>query len=153
MSRLPPLSDEREQERQQATMTIALFLDALGEPGWRTVVLQWLAQYEGLERYLWPEDDAAVQVQNLLARYTEEGHLPDAETFVTTLSELPHCFYKASRNGKRWDPLSQTFADFAQGELVDVWSWPHPEPTAATVQSWLLLKYCQTQTHSQTGAG
>ena len=148
MTRLPPLSDERVQERQQATMTIALFLDALCEPGWRTVILQWLAQYEGLERYLWPEDDPVVQVQNLLARYAENGHLPEAETLAIQLSELPHCYYKATRIGVRWDPLNQTFADFSQGENVDVWSWPHPEPTTATVQSWLLLKFCQTHTGS-----
>lgn len=148
MTRLPPLSDEREQERRQATMTIALFLDGLTEPAWRTVILQWLAQYEGLERYLWLDDDPLVQVQNLLARYADEGHLPQAEQLAVELSELPHCYYKASRNGQRWDPLNQTFADFTQGEIVDVWSWPHPEPTAETVQSWLLLKFCQTQTES-----
>ena len=94
----PPIPPHQQEARTQAVVTIGHFLEGLGEPGWRSVLLCWLGRYDGLEVYLYPEDDPVLTVRDLLARYVEALRPPDPALLAADLAALPFCRFRPSAN-------------------------------------------------------
>ena len=147
----PPISPEQHQARLQGVMTIGHYLESLGEPGWRAVLLQWLGQYDGLEVYMLPEDDPVLAAQELLGAYVQEGRSLDPAEFSADLADLHFCYYRARRDSdrKKWEPLAESFALFCEGVLVTVWQGLEPYPSRDLIQSWLLVRFCRAQLDSR----
>lgn len=143
----PPIPAHQEEARTQAVMAIGHFLAGLYEPGWRNVLLCWLARYDGLEAYLYFEDDPILSVRNLLARYAETRKPADLRQLAADLSALPFCRFRARRSdGKRWEPLAESFTTFCGGVTVEVWEAEGSHPRQDMLQSWLLAQFCVAQT-------
>ena len=104
----PPIPPEQQEARLQGVMTISHYLESLGEPGWRGVLLQWLGRYDGIEVYMFPEEDPVLAVQELLGAYVEQGKSLDPEEFSAELADLHFCHYRARRDSdrKKWEPLA-----------------------------------------------
>jgi hypothetical protein len=147
----PPIPPHQEDARTQATVTIGHFLEGLGEPGWRSVLLRWLGQYDGLEAYLYPEDDPILTVRDLLARYVESLEPADPVRLAADLSALPFCRFRAKRGGEKWAPLVETFTAFCRGATVEVWESEHPHPRPEVLQNWLLTQFCAAQLRERRG--
>ena len=144
---LPPMPAEQRVARARGLATIAGALERLGEPGWRAVVLCWLARFDGLERYMDPEDDPVVAVTELLGAYADTAAAPDAQELSARLADLHFCYYRArrDRDRKKWEPLAEPFARFCEGVLVTVWRGPEPYPSRDLIQSSLLVRLCRAQ--------
>lgn len=153
MNTMPPsIPSHQEEARIQAVVTIGHFLEGLGEPGWRSVLFSWLARYDGLETYLYVEDDPLISVRNLLAHYVEILKPAEPGQLAADLSGLPFCRYRAKRrDGKKWEPLSETFTAFCEGVTVEVWESEGPYPRREVLQNWLLTQFCTAQVGSRRG--
>ncbi|WP_041645451.1 hypothetical protein [Aromatoleum aromaticum] len=147
----PPIPPHQEDARTQAVITIGHFLEGLGEPGWRGVVLRWLAQFDGLEAYLYPEDDPVLAVRDLLARYVEILEPVDPARLAADLSALPFCRFRAKRGGEKWEPLVESFSAFCRGATVEVWESEHPYPRREVLQIGLLTQFCAAQMRERRG--
>ena len=147
----PPIPPEQQEARLQGVMTISHYLESLGEPGWRGVLLQWLGRYDGIEVYMFPEEDPVLAVQELLGAYVEQGKSLDPEEFAAELADLHFCHYRARRDSdrKKWEPLAETFAAFCEGVLVTVWQGAEPYPSRDLIQSSLLVRFCRAQLDSR----
>lgn len=147
----PPIPSHQQEARTQAVMTIGHFLEGLGEPGWRNVLLCWLGRYDGLEAYLYPEDDPVLTVRDLLARYVEALRPADPAQLAADLVTLPFCRYRAKRNDEKWKPLAETFSSFCRGTTVEVWESERPSPPPEVLQKWLLAQFCAAQIRNRQG--
>jgi hypothetical protein len=150
----PPLapSPTHYKERRAAAEQIAHYLEALHEPSWGPVLRDWLSRYDGLERYLWPEEDPVMEVRNLLERYVKDGRSLEPEQFAKDLAGLPFCLAAARHDegGPRWSPFQDgQFKAWTRGRMVKVWDAPEPQPTRDMIQAWLLLRFCRTRTQLQ----
>ena len=147
----PPIPPEQQEARLQGVMTISHYLESLGEPGWRGVLLQWLGRYDGIEVYMFPEEDPVLAVQELLGAYVEQGKSLDPEEFAAKLADLHFCRYRARRDSdrKKWEPLAESFAAFCEGVLVTVWQGAEPYPSRDLIQSSLLVRFCRAQLDSR----
>ena len=93
--RPPPIPPEQQEARLQGVMTISHYLESLGEPGWRGVLLQWLGRYDGIE-VMFPEEDPVLAVQELLGAYragqvagSRGIFLPSSRICILPLSRAP----------------------------------------------------------------
>lgn len=146
---LSNLTPARIQERSEAAEQIAQCLIALREPAWIDVIADWLGRYDGLEGYLWPEDDPLVQVRNLLNRYIETGQPLEPERFAGSLADLRFCYCAARHDegGARWDPLrDDAFSAWTRGRIVKAWDTAEPWPSRDLLQTWLLIRFCRART-------
>ncbi len=145
----PPIPPHQEEARTRAVVAIGHFLEGLYDPGWRNVLLRWLARYDGLEAYLYLEDDPILSVRNLLARHAETLKPADPGRLAADLSALPFCRFRARRSdGKRWEPLAESFTTFCGGVTVEVWEAEGPHPRQDVLQSWLHEQFCAAQPRS-----
>lgn len=152
MNELPPsIPPDQEAARTQAIVTIGHFLEGLREPGWRSVLLRWLGRYDGLEIYLYPEDDPVLSVRALLARYVEASSTADPARLAADLSALPFCRYRAKRGNEKWQPLAEPFSSFCRGTTVEVWESERPMPPREVLQDWLLAQFCAAQLRERRG--
>ena len=147
----PPIRPEQAEARQEGVTSIGHFLENLGEPAWRGVLLQWLGQYDGLEAYMYPEDDPVLAVRELLGAYVQQGRSLDPEAFSAELADLHFCYYRARRDGdrKKWEPMTESFTSFCQGVVVTVWQGAEPYPSRDLLQSSLLVRFCRAQLESR----
>ncbi|WP_407280383.1 hypothetical protein U5817_08325 [Aromatoleum evansii] len=147
----PPISPLQQEVRTQAIVTIGHFLEGLGEPGWRSVLLGWLGRYDGLEVYLYLEDDPVLTVRDLLARYVEALRPADPVRLAADLAALPFCRYRAQRGDEKWRPLAETFSSFCRGTTVEVWESERPAPPPQVLENWLLAQFCAAQICNRRG--
>ena len=56
-------------ERRIAAKAITRYLAQLHEPMWADILFDWTRRYDGLESYLYPEEDPVMEVCNLLQQY------------------------------------------------------------------------------------
>lgn len=145
---LPPLTIERQRARRTALDRIGRHLDALGEPSWFGVVADWLGHYAGLELYLWPEDDPVLQVLGVVQRHVEHEQMLHPEEFAGELAELGFVGMAARRDtdGARWDPLTDRFDAWTQGELVSVWETFEPGAVRDMTQTRLVVRFTKAHT-------
>ena len=106
MQPAPPSPDHYE-DRRAAAATVKRLVDELHEPLWGDILLEWTSHYDGLERYLWPEEDPVMEVRDLLQRYVDAGESLEPERFAGDLADLRFCYCAARHdNGDtRWDPF------------------------------------------------
>lgn len=147
----PPIPPHQADARTRAVITIGHFLEGLGEPGWRSILLRWLGQYDGLEVYLYPEDDPVLAVRDLLAGYVDLLEPLDPARLAADVSALPFCHFRAQRGGERWEPLVEPFTAFCRGATVEVWESERPHPRREVLQNWLLVQFCAAQVHERRG--
>lgn len=145
-----PLAPEHDNDRRNAIQDVGRLLDLLRQPAWATVVLDWLSRYDGLECYLWPEEDPVIEVRDLLQRYVTDGKALEAGQFSEALADLRFCYCAARHENSdvRWDPLHDVpFSAWTCGKGVLVWDSPTPWPTREMIHAWLLLRLSRTRTH------
>ena len=142
---------------QHALYAIARHLDALKLHGWCDVLLLWLSQYDGLERYLDLGESPPIAVRELLARYVANGQRLFPKTIAADLANLPFLHYRAKRIGASgdetyWEPLAMSFIEFAQGGDVAVWHGEAPLPDTDVTKTYLLSSLVRRQmTGHRTG--
>lgn len=145
---LPPLKPEDQRERLDALDRIGCHLDALGEPEWHGIIVEWLHQFDGLELYLWPENDPIMQVLGVVQGYVEQERSVSPEDLAHDLAGLAFVGLAARREtgGERWDPLSEKFDTWTQGEIVNVWDALEPGSIRDMTQTRLLVKFTKART-------
>jgi hypothetical protein len=151
MTGLPPLPPECQQARCDALASIGRHLASLGEPAWHDVVAEWLRHYDGLEAYLYPEEDPVVLVLAVLQQYSAQGRSLTPEGLARDIAALPFVGLAARRgaHGPRWNPLAEQFRTWTEGDLVDVWEALEPGTIRDMTQTRLLVQFAkvsQTQT-------
>ncbi len=137
---------------QHAVFSIVRYLSELKLDTWCSVILLWLAQYDGLEQFLDPCDAPTTAVRNLLAKYIEDRTRIFPKVLVSDLSSLPFLSYRASLshdNAMEWEPLQVSFIEFCQWGEVHVWQSESPCPDKHTTQSYLHSSYQRQQTVNQ----
>jgi len=133
---------------QHAVFAIVRNLSILKLHTWCPVLLLWLAQYEGLEAYLEPDDNPAIAMRDLLAHYIATGEHVFPKKLVTDLSSLAFVRYRAAlTNDSRtqWDPRLSSFLEFAQRGDVSVWLSEAPLPSLCDIQDFLISSYMHQQ--------
>lgn len=133
---------------QHAIYAIVRNLPILKLHTWCSVLLLWLAQYEGLEDYLDPDESPAIAVRDLLARYIATGEHVFPKKLVTDLSSLEFVHYRAALttdSRTEWDPRLEPFVEFAQRGDVTVWRSEVPLPASCDMQASLLSSYMHQQ--------
>ena len=138
-------------ERRIAAKAITRYLAQLHEPMWADILFDWTRRYDGLESYLYPEEDPVMEVCNLLQQYVEKGLPLEPEHFANALADLRFCYCAARRDegGLRWGPFQDgSFKAWTCGKIVRVWDSPEPWPTRDMIQAWLLLRFSRTRTRT-----
>jgi hypothetical protein len=145
MTGLPPLSPECQQARRDALVSIGHQLAALGQPAWHDVVVDWLGHYDGLEVYLYPEEDPVVLVHAVLQQYIAQGRRLTPEGLAHDIAALPFVALAARRlsHGPRWNPLAEQFSSWTEGDLVDVWEALEPGSIRDMTQTRLLVQFAK----------
>ncbi len=129
---------------------IGCHLDALGEPGWFGVILEWLDHYAGLEHYVWPEDDPVVLVLGLLQDYIKLERKLRPDDFARELAALSFVGLAARHvdGGNRWDPLTEKFETWTRGEYVNVWDALESGSIRDMTQTRLVVRFTKASTPS-----
>ena len=145
---LPPLKPERQRERLAALDRIGCHLDTLGEPAWHGVIVEWLHHFDGLELYVWPENDPIMLVLGVLQNYAEHERTLLPEDFARDLAALSFVGLAARHDdeGSRWDPLTESFDTWTQGKLVNVWEALEPGSLRDMTQTRLQVKFTKAHT-------
>lgn len=128
-------------DETHAVYAIARYLNLLKLHGWCDVLMLWLGQYDGLERYLEPSENPPVAVRELLAGYVASGQQLFPKTIATDLANLPFLHYRArllTADEKYWDPLEISFIEFVQGGDVAVWRSDDPVAEPDVTKAYLL---------------
>ena len=135
-------------DAQHAIFEMVRNLSTLKLHTWCSVLMLWLAQYDGIEQYLEPDDSPPVAVRNLLAQYIATGEPVFPKTLVAGLSSLPFVHYRAVRSddsATEWHPSRMSFMAFSEGRDVSVWYSEHPTPAASEIRASLLSAYMRQQ--------
>jgi hypothetical protein len=107
-------------------------------PAWMPVVAMLVAQVQGLEKHIPPDETS-------LLRHLA-GIIDDAETCDPPLREfllsrriarLPVFYYRASHQGGVWRPLEESFSRFSARGKPTVWQHWDPDPVPDKVEAWL----------------
>lgn len=107
-------------------------------PAWMPVVAMLVAQVQGLEKHMPPDETS-------LLRYLADI-IDDAETCDPRLRELllsrriarlPVFYYRASHQGAVWCPLEESFSSFSTRGKPVVWQHWDPDPVPDKVEAWL----------------
>lgn len=133
---------------QHAVFAIVRNLSILKLHTWCPVLLLWLAQYEGLETYLDPDESPPIAIRDLLARYIATGEHVFPKKLVIDLSSLAFVRYRAALtedSRTQWDPRLSSFIEFAQRGDVSVWLSEAPLPSLCDIQDSLLYSYMHQQ--------
>jgi hypothetical protein len=144
-----PVSPEQRKERQEAAGSIRPLLEMLHEPLWASILIDWTRLYDGMEQYLYPEEDPVMEVRNLLQCHVDTGQALEPDKFASELADLRFCYCTARRDedGTRWDPFRDgAFAAWTRGKMVTAWDASEPWPTRDMIQAWLLLRFSRTRT-------
>ena len=135
-------------------------LAKIGAPEWLPVLEAWWRLYDGLEVYVGPLIDHRVMGSQKLRDQIAEGGQVTAERLAAEFAGMRHTHYTARRFHDlqfSWNPLSETFECFAEGErddarlaivgaqLVEVKELLHPNPARDALESWLLSRLRSTQ--------
>ena len=149
-----PISPEQHHERNAAVTSITRNLAKLHEPLWADILLDWIHRYDGLELYMWPEEDPILVVRDLLQQYVEKELLLEPSQFASDLADLRFCYLAARHDngegdGLRWDPFQDgSFKVWTRAKMVSVWDATEPWPTRDMIQAWLLLRFSRTRTRT-----
>lgn len=128
-------------DNSHAVYAIARYLNILKLHGWCDVLMLWLGQYDGLERYLDPRESPPVAVRELLARYVASGQQLFPKTIAADLANLPFLHYRArilTDAENHWNPVETSFIEFAQNGEVAVWWSDDPVPDPNVTKAYLL---------------
>lgn len=159
LTAIPPVSEEQQEMRQTATITIAHLLQSLGRGRWVPPVLRWLARYDGLEGLLYPADDPFVKtaaalgalVQQRAAEHTSEPVTSDA--IASILVAQSFCANIRVRAGfaehdKEWDSTVEAFGEYLDSIkptiIPNVWEVNYSTPSSAAHRRLLMMELDQT---------
>ncbi|MBC7501833.1 MAG: hypothetical protein H7315_15265, partial [Herminiimonas sp.] len=127
-----------------AIYAIARYLDALNLGHWAGVIIGWLGQYDGFERYDFEETWPVVQVRDMLASYVSTGQRLYPNQLVKALVALPFVYLGARHENipGRWNPLQQPFIEFENlGPQVWVWQSEERHPPSEDTEEYLFSAY------------
>jgi len=145
-------------ESNPASDAIEPLLTLIGLAHWTPVLAVWVAQYDGLEKWLSEGDDApAIALKQLLQAYLDAGVPVSDRQFVTDLLKLPflnwHAKWPALPVGRgQWNPLVEPLAQFEQrcggGEWPHIWESDRPAVNLDEIRRHLFA-----QLRAQRGSG
>lgn len=133
-----------------AIFAVAAYLRALGLAQRVDRFIQWLAHYDGFERYVDEGQDPCICVRDVLARHAIQASRTAASCqqqllwqIVQDILQLDFLRYRAfwgkgalcDGNARVWNPLKQTWLSFIEYHLPgeEIWVWqsdlpPYPPP-------------------------
>ncbi len=107
-------------------------------PAWMPVVAMLVAQVQGLEKHIPPDETSLFRH---LADIIDDAELCDPRLRELLLSRrmarLPVFYYRASHQGAIWRPLEESFSSFSTRGKPVVWQHWDPDPVPDKVEDWL----------------
>jgi hypothetical protein len=106
---------------------------------WIPVLERWLDQYHGLEQYIPCESEHPSQL--VLTALRELPDHTDDQLLAQRMARLDFLCWRARHaDGERWQPLQESFRDFAARAPAICWQWDTERPEPPETEAWLLAQ-------------
>jgi hypothetical protein len=135
-------------DEEHAIYAVAKYLDVLKLGQWCGVVINWLGQFDGLERYALEENWPVMEVRDMLASYVGRGQPMHARELVKELVALPFVLFCAKQDlmPGRWNPLETTFIEYEySGKQILVYEAEKPYPARECTEHYLYDAFVRVQ--------
>lgn len=119
-------------------MSIAHVIQSFGQPAWPAIIFDWLSKFEGMECFLWEEEDPCIQTMQALSRFLKERKIAEtirADELARVLTAQRFLLIRAKYLQREWQSTTETFQEFLQAiapaQYPDLWEASSPLPSQA----------------------